>query len=119
MAFKKRQKENIVLVDGDSAERKAEKTSSSAVLSTNIKTMSQTERENEYFRQQACKILDILESRGIDIYEEGRYGGMYLNGRNRQNNLIKNIPLKKTKKSEINQKQQQDQQLLNQLFNKN
>lgn len=30
------------------------------------------------FKQQTIKVLNLLEQEGIDIYSEGRYGGMYL-----------------------------------------
>lgn len=30
------------------------------------------------FKDQACEVLDYLDSIGEGIYDEGRYGGMYL-----------------------------------------
>lgn len=33
------------------------------------------------YKEEACYVLDLLESKGVDIYEEGRTGGMYLKQR--------------------------------------
>lgn len=35
--------------------------------------------EFKTYREEAIYVLNLLEKQGIDIYEEGRYGGMYLN----------------------------------------
>ena len=37
--------------------------------------------EFKTYREEACYVLNLLEKQGINIYEEGRYGGMYLNNR--------------------------------------
>lgn len=37
-----------------------------------------TNQEIKTFKQQACEVLDILDKTGNGIYNEGRYGGMYL-----------------------------------------
>lgn len=36
-------------------------------------------KEFKTYREEACYVLDLLEQQGVYIYEEGRYGGMYLN----------------------------------------
>ena len=36
-------------------------------------------KEFKTYREEACYVLDLLEKQGVNIYEEGRYGGMYLN----------------------------------------
>jgi hypothetical protein len=42
------------------------------------------------FKQQSCEVLDILEKNGINIYDEDRYGGMYLtHNKNKISNNIK------------------------------
>lgn len=33
------------------------------------------------YHEEACYVLDLLESKGVNIYEEGRTGGMYLKQR--------------------------------------
>lgn len=30
------------------------------------------------YHEEACYVLDLLESKGVNIYDESRYGGMYL-----------------------------------------
>jgi len=37
-----------------------------------------TKSEIKSFKDQSCEVLNILESQGINIYADGRYGGMYL-----------------------------------------
>ena len=51
----------------------------------NIKPQIQEQKskypEFKTYREEACYVLNLLEKQGINIYEEGRYGGMYLNNR--------------------------------------
>lgn len=46
--------------------------------------------EKKTFREQAIEVINILESKGIDIYDKNRTPGMYLKQQNKANkNLIK------------------------------
>lgn len=48
--------------------------------------------EIKTFKEQAKEVLNILDSKGIDIYDKNRYGGMYLkNKKNISKNEISNI----------------------------
>lgn len=45
--------------------------------------------KSKTYLEDAIDTLNILDKKGIDIYDESRYGGMYLNGKNKSE--IKNI----------------------------
>lgn len=62
--------------------------------------------EKKTFREQAIDVINILESKGIDIYDTNRTPGMYLKGRNSASkNLINFLGGNNTQ----NQQNQQNQ----------
>lgn len=75
------------------------------------------------FKQQAIEVLNYLDSIGEGIYDEGRYGGMYLHqspGGRIPTKLAKAIreESKKNKKSEEEQPEQQSDDLFKKMFGK-
>lgn len=66
-----------------------------------------TKSDIKSFRDQSCEVLNILESKGINIYADGRYGGMYL----RQNNEKMTNPVKKYFKSKSNEPKENNENL--------
>lgn len=60
------------------------------------------------FKEQAILVLDILENKGINIYEEGRTPGMYLRTKNGNRKNIVNI-LSGRKSESLSQHNQQNQ----------
>lgn len=69
-----------------------------------IKTVKPQNKPYEFktWREEACFVLDLLEKQGINIYEEGRYGGMYLN-QNKGEKFKKLFDREDGKKSKANQ----------------
>ncbi len=58
-------------------------------------------KEFKTYHEEACYVLNLLESQGIDIYEEGRFGGMYLNRHSggKVKHIFENTNMVKSKKS--------------------
>lgn len=69
--------------------------------------------EFKTYHEEACYVLDLLEKQGINIYEEGRYGGMYLN--NHSSGKVSQIFNSTTN----NKKQNNIQQINNNEFSDN
>lgn len=65
--------------------RQPQKTEAEKPVVVNKPTQQkQTQQKSKYkefktYREEAIYVLNLLESQGIDIYDESRYGGMYLN----------------------------------------
>ena len=71
------------------------------------------------FKEQAIKVLNYLDSIGEGIYDEGRYGGMYLHqnvGGILPTRVIKAI--KEEKKQEQVQSQEEEKSDMNDIFAK-
>ena len=66
MAFKKRDNQNIL----NNTEN------DNNIIEENIKFSNNEEVKN--YREDAIRTIEILEKKGINIYEENRYAGMYL-----------------------------------------
>ncbi len=69
--------------------------------------------EFKTYREEACYVLDLLEKQGVNIYEEGRYGGMYLNRHSggKFNHIFSN--------TKNNKKQENTQQINNEKLDNN
>lgn len=55
-----------------------------------------TDMQLKSFREQAIMVLNILDEKGINIYDNNRYGGMYLHGNrnaNQEQSLIQKIKM--------------------------
>ena len=68
MAFKKRDNQNIL--------NNTENNDSNNIIDENIKFSNNEEVKN--YREDAIRTIEILEKKGINIYDENRYAGMYL-----------------------------------------
>nr|DAY09540.1 MAG TPA: hypothetical protein [Caudoviricetes sp.] len=66
MAFKKRDNQNIL----NNTEN------DNNIIDENIKFSNNEEVKN--YREDAIRTIEILEKKGINIYDENRYAGMYL-----------------------------------------
>lgn len=66
MAFKKRDNQNIL----NNTENY------NNIIEENIKFSNNEEVKN--YREDAIRTIEILEKKGINIYDENRYAGMYL-----------------------------------------
>ena len=66
MAFKKRDNQNIL----NNTEN------DNNIIEENIKFSNNEEVKN--YREDAIRTIEILEKKGINIYDENRYAGMYL-----------------------------------------
>ena len=67
MAFKKRDNQNIL----NNTEN-----NSSNIIDESTKFSNNEEVKN--YREDAIRTIEILEKKGINIYDENRYAGMYL-----------------------------------------
>lgn len=67
MAFKKRDNQNIL----NNTEN-----NSSNIIDESTKFSNNEEVKN--YRENAIRTIEILENKGINIYDENRYAGMYL-----------------------------------------
>lgn len=76
---------------------------------SSTKTKPYSIPEIKSFKEQACQVLDILESRGINIYSEDRTPGMYLRTKNGNRKNIIDI-LSGRKSASLSQHQQQNQE---------
>jgi len=106
MAFKKRQKK--IIENNKTSEQP--KTQEQLILD-NKKIKTQQEKLAESYLQQAITVLNILEEQGVNIYDENRFGGMYL----RQNRSKVSRFVKKKKQTETTdiKKKQFLQKILN------
>lgn len=69
MAFKKRDNQNIL--------NNTENDNSNNIIDEN-ETKFQNNEEVKNYREDAIRTIEILEKKGINIYDENRYAGMYL-----------------------------------------
>lgn len=90
MAFKKRVKNDKPTRTEKSV--KVEDSVSVGLMNKKVDTSTPAEREAAGFKEQAKEVLNILESKGIDFYDENRTGGMYLRGRKSQTLKLVNKP---------------------------
>lgn len=93
---------------------------------SSTKTKPYSIPEIKSFKEQACQVLDILESRGINIYSEDRTPGMYLRTKNsNRKNIIDILSGRKSASLSQHQQQQENEQSskpingLLDFFNKN
>lgn len=73
------------------------------------------------FKQQAIEVLNYLDSIGEGIYDEGRYGGMYLHqspGGRIPTKLARAIKEETRKKNQESQQEEQPEQQSDDLFKK-
>lgn len=106
--------------------RKVDRNLNSAGDNRNKSIVSDSVYTNEQiktFKDEAISVLNILENQGINIYDNNRFGGMYL----RQNkdkfipeSLIKSMSNKKDnkKESESDEVNSKDQSFYDKLFKK-
>ena len=69
MAFKKRDNQNIL--------NNTENDNSNNIIDEN-ETKFQNNEEVKNYREDEIRTIEILEKKGINIYDENRYAGMYL-----------------------------------------
>ena len=93
---------------------------------SSTKTKPYSIPEIKSFKEQACQVLDILESKGINIYSEDRTPGMYLRTKNsNRKNIIDILSGRKSASLSQHQQQQENEQSskpingLLDFFNKN
>lgn len=74
------------------------------------------------FKEQAIKVLNILDSEGINIYDNNRFGGMYLKGNKKKfipESLIKSMSEKQNNEKNNDEKENKfSQSFYDTLFKK-
>ena len=70
MAFKKRDNQNIL--------NNTENNDNTNIIDKNETIKFSNDEEVKNYREDAIRTIEILEKKGINIYDENRYAGMYL-----------------------------------------
>jgi len=81
---------------------------------------SNNKKEFETYKEKCIEVLNILDKKGINIYDPNNYGGMYLKRRN-STNIPKKLTdmFEKTSKKDTEEKEEIELNNLMNFFNNN